>query len=146
MYDPPESHYDSLKWILRYIQGAIDHGLYLHPSTSMHLSTYIDADWCGYPDMRSTSEYCCFLGNNLISFISKCQAILSRSSAEAEYWGVTSVVESCWLHNLLLELHCSLGQASLVHYDDVSSIYLSNKPVQHQHTNTCWDRYSLCSG
>jgi len=54
---------------------------------------------------RSTSGYCVFIGDNLISCSSKRQPTLSRSSAEAEYKGVANVVsESCWLRNLLIEL------------------------------------------
>ncbi|XP_021767520.1 uncharacterized protein LOC110731910 [Chenopodium quinoa] len=68
MHDPRESHYDSLKHILRYVQGTIDHGLHLYPSASHCLITYTDADWGGCPDTRrSTSGYCCFLGDNLVS-------------------------------------------------------------------------------
>ncbi|XP_021747892.1 uncharacterized protein LOC110713750 [Chenopodium quinoa] len=45
MHVPRESHYDSLKRILRYVQGTIDHGLFLYLSTSTRLTTYTDADW-----------------------------------------------------------------------------------------------------
>ena len=60
---------------------------------------------------------------------------MSRSSAEAEYRGVANVVsESCWIRNLLLELHCPVNKATLVYCDNVSAIYLSGNPVQHQRT------------
>ena len=71
-----------------------------------------------------------FLGDNLISWSAKRQATLSRSSAEAEYRGVANVVlESCWLQNLLLELHCLIQKATLVYCDNVSAIYLAGNPV-----------------
>lgn len=93
MHDPREPHYSSLQRILRYIQGTIDHGLHLYPSATTRLITYTDADWAGCPDTRrSTSGYCCFWGDNLISWSSKRQHTLSKSSAEAEYRGVANVV------------------------------------------------------
>ncbi|GJU77679.1 ribonuclease H-like domain-containing protein [Tanacetum coccineum] len=84
---------------------------------------------------RSTSGHCVFLGNNLLSWSSKRQSTLSRSSAEAEYLGVANdVVETCWLRNLLHELYTPLSSATLVYYDNVSVVYLSSNPVQHQRT------------
>ncbi|GJW69563.1 ribonuclease H-like domain-containing protein [Tanacetum coccineum] len=60
---------------------------------------------------------------------------LSCSSAEAEYRGVANVVaETCWLRNLLRELHTPLSSATLVYCDNVSAVYLSSNPVQHQRT------------
>ncbi|XP_021749400.1 uncharacterized protein LOC110715135 [Chenopodium quinoa] len=131
MHDPREPHYEALKRILRYVQGTIDHGLHLYPIVSHRLITYTDANWGGCPDTRrSTSGYCCFLGDNLVSWSTKRQHTLSKSSAEAEYRGVANVVsEACWLRNLLLELHCPLRQATIVYCDNVSAIYLSGNPV-----------------
>jgi len=136
MHDPREEHMHALKRILRYIQGTMDFGLHLFSSSTSTLISYTDVDWGGCPDTgRSTSGYCVFLGDNLISWSAKRQATLSRSSAEAEYRGVANVVsESCWLRNLLLELHCPIQQATLVYCDNVSAIYLAGNPVQNQHT------------
>nr|GEX72601.1 ribonuclease H-like domain-containing protein [Tanacetum cinerariifolium] len=84
---------------------------------------------------RSLIGYCIFLGNNLLSWSSKRQPTLSRSSVEAKYRGVANdVAETCWLPNLLRELHTLLSSATLVYYDNVSAIYLSCNPVQHQRT------------
>ncbi|GKC17665.1 ribonuclease H-like domain-containing protein, partial [Tanacetum coccineum] len=60
---------------------------------------------------------------------------LSRSSAEAEYRGVANVVaETAWIRNLLCELHTPLFTATLVYCDNVSVVYMSANPVQHQRT------------
>ncbi|GJV10395.1 ribonuclease H-like domain-containing protein [Tanacetum coccineum] len=60
---------------------------------------------------------------------------LSRSSAEAEYRGVANdVAETSWIHNLLRELHILFFTATLVYCDNVSAVYMSANPVQHQHT------------
>ncbi|GJS02146.1 ribonuclease H-like domain-containing protein [Tanacetum coccineum] len=84
---------------------------------------------------RSTSGYCVILGNNLLSWSSKRQPTLLRFNAEAEYQGVVNVVpETAWLRNLLRELHTPLVTATLVYCDNVSAVYLSVNPVQHQRT------------
>ncbi|GKA39501.1 ribonuclease H-like domain-containing protein [Tanacetum coccineum] len=136
MHDPRDPHFTALKRILRYVRGTIDHGLQLYVSSTSQLTAYTDADWAGCPvTRRSTSGYCVFLGDNLLSWSAKRQVTLSRSSAEAEYRGVANVVaETAWIRNLLLELHTPLFTATLVYCDNVSAVYLSTNPVQHQRT------------
>ncbi|GJY99222.1 ribonuclease H-like domain-containing protein, partial [Tanacetum coccineum] len=84
------------------------------------LVAYSDADWAGFPTTRrSTSGYCVFLSNNLLSWSSKRQPTLFRYSAEAEYRGVANAIaETCWLRNLLRELHIPLSSATLVYCDN----------------------------
>lgn len=75
---------------------------------------------------RSTSRYYVFLGSNMISWSSKRQTTNSLSSAEAEYMDVANaVVKTTWIHNLLLKLHISLSEATIVYYDNISAIYVS---------------------
>ncbi|XP_035845135.1 uncharacterized mitochondrial protein AtMg00810-like [Helianthus annuus] len=136
MHAPRIDHWNALKRIIRYLKGTVTYGLTLGHSSAPSLLAYTDADWAGCPDTRrSTSSYCIYFGDNLISWSSKRQSTVSRSSAEAEYRGVANVVaELCWLRNLLLELHHPLTRATLVYCDNVSAIYLSGNPVQHQRT------------
>lgn len=90
----PENHiFFALKRILRYIRGTIDHGLQLYASPAHGLIAYSDVDWVGCATTRrSTSGYCVFLGFNLISWSSKQQGIISHSSVEVEFRGVSNVV------------------------------------------------------
>ncbi|XP_071729605.1 uncharacterized mitochondrial protein AtMg00810-like [Rutidosis leptorrhynchoides] len=136
MHDPRGPHLHALRRILRYLQGTLHYGLHLYKSSNTRLVAYTDADWAGCPDTRrSTSGFCVYLGDNLISWSSKRQPTLSRSSAEAEYRGVANVVsDTCWIRNLLLELHCPLPKCTLVYCDNVSAVFLSGNPVQHQRT------------
>ncbi|GKD29678.1 ribonuclease H-like domain-containing protein [Tanacetum coccineum] len=136
MHDPREPHFLALKRILRYVRGTLDFGLQLFSSSTTDLVAYSDADWAGCPTTRRlTSGYCVFLGNNLLSWSSKRQPTLSRSSVEAEYRGVTNAVaETCWLRNLLRELHTLLSFSTLVYCDNVSAVYLSCNLVQYQRT------------
>nr|GEW58159.1 ribonuclease H-like domain-containing protein [Tanacetum cinerariifolium] len=108
----------------------------LFSSTTDSLIAYSDADWAGCrTTRRSTSGNCVFHGNYLLSWSSKRQPTLSRSSAEAEYRGVANaVVKTCWIRNLLRELHTPLSSSTIVYCDNVSDVYLSSNPVQHQRT------------
>ena len=87
-----------------------------------------------------------FLGDNLISWFSKHQNTVSRSSAEAEYRAVANgVAEATWLRQLLQELHAPLHRATLVYCDNISALYLSSNPVQHQCTkNIKIDLHFVC--
>lgn len=136
MHDPREPHLAALKRILRYVHGALDLSLHLYSSSTTSLVGYTDSDWAGCPSTRrSTLGYCVFLGDNLLSWSSKRQHTLSRSSAEAEYRGVANVVaETAWIRNLLRELHSPLSSATRVYCDNVSAICLSANPVQTDET------------
>ena len=136
MHDPREVHLVAAKRILRYLQGILNIGLIIPRTAPTQLVVYTDADWAGCPDTRrSTSGYAVFLGGSLISWSSKRQPTVSRSSAEAEYRAVANgVAEASWLQQLLQELHHPLKSATLVYCDNVSAVYLSSNPIQHQRT------------
>ena len=131
-----DSHWALVKRILRYIRYTMSLGLTLTASTSLEMVAYSDADWVGCPDTRrSTSGYCVYLGPSLVSWSSKRQPTVSRSSAEAEYRAAANAVAECtWLRQLLQELHHDVSQATVVYYDNVSAVYLSANPVHHRRT------------
>jgi hypothetical protein len=80
-------------------------------------------------------EYAVFLGDNLVSWSAKRQTIVSRSSAEPEYRAVANgVAEVTWLLQLLHEFQTPLSQCTLVYCNNISVVYLSINPVQHQRT------------
>lgn len=136
MHTPTTAHQALVKRILRYIRGTTELGLHLGRSDKMELVAYSDADWAGCPDTRrSTSGFCVFLGDTMVSWSSKRQTTVSRSSAEAEYRGVANAVAECtWLRHLLGELDCPLAKATIVFCDNVSACYMSTNPVHHKRT------------
>ncbi|XP_021980841.1 uncharacterized mitochondrial protein AtMg00810-like [Helianthus annuus] len=93
MHSSRVDQWNALKRIIRYLKGTTSFGLTLGSVGDFSLRAYTDADWVGCPDTRrSTSGYCVYLGSNLLSWSSKRKAVVSRSSAEAEYRGVANVV------------------------------------------------------
>jgi hypothetical protein len=136
MHAPREPHMVAMKRLLRYLRGTLGYRMLLGRSSTAELIVYTDADWAGCPDTRrSTSGYAVFLGGNLVSWSSKRQPVVSRSSAEVEYRAVANgVAEAAWLRQLLAELHRPLARSTLVYCDNVSAVYLSTNLVQHQRT------------
>ncbi|GJV80444.1 ribonuclease H-like domain-containing protein [Tanacetum coccineum] len=83
-----------------------------------------------------TTEKMLGLLDNLLTWSSKRQDTLSRYSAEAEYQGVANAVaKTSWIRNILHELYTPLFTATLVYCDNVSAVYMSANPVQHQCTS-----------
>ncbi|XP_020679499.1 uncharacterized protein LOC110097467 [Dendrobium catenatum] len=92
MHAPLNQHFKVLKSILRYVQGTLH--LVLPITTDKHeLIAFVDADWAGdKQDRNSTTGYCIFLGATLISWSTKKQATIARSSTESEYRALTTAV------------------------------------------------------
>jgi hypothetical protein len=127
-------HMALVKRVLWYVRGTMNFGLHLRASSSISLTAYSDADWAGCPDTRrSTFRYCVYYGDSLISWSSKRQTTVSRSSAEAEYRVVAHAVAECsWLRQLLQELHRPLQSSTIVYCDNVYAISMSSNHVRHQ--------------
>jgi hypothetical protein len=91
MHKPTQLHWQAVKRLLRYLKGTIHHGLSLTRSTSTTLSAFSDSDWAGNPDDRtSTTAYILFLGGNVVSWASRKQRSVARSSTKAEYRAVAA--------------------------------------------------------
>jgi hypothetical protein len=136
MHDLCECHIALIKRILPYVCGTMTLGLHLRASSSTSLTVYTDADWAGCPNtQRSTSGYCVFFGESLVSWSSKCQPTVSRSSAEALYRAVANAAAECtWLWQLLGELHCPINNAAVAFCDNVLAVYMTSNPVHHRRT------------
>lgn len=113
MHRPSSSHWLAIKRILRYLKCTINHGLHLHPSlpTALHNVSY--SDWAGNPnDRRSVNGFVIFLGSNPISWSSKKQQTVARSSTESEYESLANATtELIWIQSLLGELGIRLSDS-----------------------------------
>lgn len=121
--------------MLWYLKGTSSHVLLISPSKSSNLTAYFHVDWGCPNSRRSTSGYCVFVEHNLITWSLKRQHMVSCSIAEAEGRGVANTTtEITWLRNLLLELYVWTRDGNIIFCDNVSAVYLSGNPIQHQRT------------
>ncbi|XP_016185851.1 uncharacterized protein LOC107627533 [Arachis ipaensis] len=134
---PLDSHWKMVKRVLRYLNGTASYGLHLKKDSEMNIAmkitAYSDSDWAGDPDDReSTTGYCVFLGSNLVSWASKKQTAVARSSTEAEYRSMAeTVAELVWIRNLMAELKLAISEAPVVYCDNLSAVLLAANPILH---------------
>ena len=87
--NPKESHMIALKRIIKYVKTTTDFGVWYSKDTNDVLAGYSDANWAGNADNRkSTLGDCFYVGNNLVSSMSKKQ--ISLSTAKVEYIAASS--------------------------------------------------------
>ncbi|GAU43223.1 hypothetical protein TSUD_241130 [Trifolium subterraneum] len=97
---------------------------------------FSDSDWGACPDTRrSTTGLCFFLGNSLISWKSKKQAVVSRSSSEAEYRALAQTTcEAQWLIYLLQDFHITHSSPVIIYCDNKYALHIAANPVFHERT------------
>jgi hypothetical protein len=97
---------------------------------------FSDADWAGNAcDRKSTTGYCTFVGGNLVSWKSKKQNVIARSSAEAEYRAMASTAcELIWLKFLLSDLGIQQDHPIPMFCDNQAAMHIAANPVFHERT------------
>lgn len=133
MHSPTADHWQAVKRVLRYLVGTSTHGILLRKQSNPQLHAFSNADWGGdTDDYVSTNGYVVYLGSQVISWSSKKQKGVARSSTEAEYRGVANTsAELRWICSLLSELHFKIPTAPVVYCDNVGATYLCANPVFH---------------
>ena len=136
MQQPTSTHLLAVKRILRYLAGTKSHGITFTASKSLSLSAFSDADWASNPDdRRSTSGYCIFLGDSLVSWSSSKQKVVSRSSTESEYRALAdAAADLTWFKHLFSELHLPVSATPVLWCDNLSATHLASNPIFHART------------
>ncbi|GJW95386.1 retrovirus-related pol polyprotein from transposon TNT 1-94 [Tanacetum coccineum] len=129
---PTEKHLHAVKRIFKYLRGTINRGLWYPKDSSIALTTYADADHAGCQDTRrSTSRSMQFLGDRLVSWLSKRQKSIAISSMEAEYIALSDCcAQVLWMRSQLTDYDLGFNKISM-YCDNKSAIALCCNNVQH---------------
>lgn len=136
MQSPRQSHVEALMHTLRYVAHTIEQGILLKADAHIKLQAFTDSDWATCPDSRkSVTGYLMMLGNCPITWKSKKQTTISKSSSEAEYRGMASAAsEITWLIRLLADIGVTDLLPVTLHCDNQSAIQIAKNPVFHECT------------
>nr|GEU31904.1 retrovirus-related Pol polyprotein from transposon TNT 1-94 [Tanacetum cinerariifolium] len=139
---PTEKHLKEVKRIFRYLRGTVNMGLWYPKGSSFDLAAFSNADHARCIDScKSTSGGTQFLGDKLVSWMSKKQNCTAMSSAEAEYMVLsTSYAQVMWMRTQLQDYGFNYNNIPL-YCDSQSAIAISCNLVQHSHTKQIHTRY-----
>ncbi|PNY16822.1 retrovirus-related Pol polyprotein from transposon TNT 1-94 [Trifolium pratense] len=133
---PQQAHWDAAMRVLRYLKFTPGQGIILPKENDLQLVAYCDSDWASCPlTRRSTSGYLMKLGSAPISWKTKKQSTVSKSSSEAEYRAMGQAVsEVIWLRSLLSSLQVHYKSPTVLFCDNQAAIHLAANPVYHERT------------
>ena len=133
MHSPYEAHMNVVYKILQYLKGTPGKGLHFGKHDQFKIKAITDADWAGsIEDRRSTSGYCTFVFGNLITWRSKKQNVVARTSAEAKFRSIAhGICEVLWIKRVLEELKITIHPLAMMYCDNKATISISHNPVLH---------------
>ena len=131
-----ETHWDAALYLLRYLKLSPSTGIFISNNNDLQLSAYCNADWASCSETRrSLTGYYIFLGQTLVSWKTKKQATVSRSSAEAEYRSLASTVcELLWISYILRDFDITVPLPIPLWCDNQAALHIVANPVFHECT------------
>lgn len=136
MEAPTDIHLKAAYKVLRYLKLTMGQGIHLFADSDFQLTGFCDADWGSCPDTRrSVTGYCVMFGKSLISWRSKKQSLVSKSSAEAEYRSIATLcTELIWIKFVLEALQVHHNDPVKVYCDSQAALHIASNPVFHERT------------
>jgi len=133
---PIVDHMNAALRVLRYLKNSPSQGILLSHTSAPHLIAYCDSDWGSCVDSReSTTGYCILLGVSPISWRSKKQTVVARSTTEAEYRAMaTTTCEVTWLVALLADLTLIGLSPATLRCDNQAALHIAANPMFHEKT------------
>ncbi|KAK4400510.1 Retrovirus-related Pol polyprotein from transposon TNT 1-94 [Sesamum angolense] len=143
MSNPGTTHWEALKWLLRYLNGSNNSGIkFSKSSEGVKQVGYVDSNYANDRDSRrSTTSYVFTLCGACIRWKSQLQNIVALSTTEVEYIAITEAFkDALWLEGLLKEIGF-LKQKVTIYSDSQYGIQLCKNLVFHDRTKHIDVRY-----
>jgi hypothetical protein len=135
MHAPRTPHIEAINRILRYLKGSPGKGILMKRNNTNDICGYSDTDWVGSFDRKSTTGFYTFVGGNLVTWKSKKQNVVARSSAEAEYCVMASTAsELTWIKHVLTDLNFEIKEPVKMFCDNQSARHIAANHVFHERT------------
>lgn len=152
MHSPKNSHMDVALRVVRYIKGTPGLGLFMLAKGTNQLQACCDSDWGALETRRYVTSYIVQIGSALISWKSKKQDTISKSSAEAEFRSMAScTAKIIWLIGMFKELGVQIQQPIELMCDSKTTIQIAANPIFHERTKLIdidchFVREKICQG
>ncbi|PNX91594.1 putative copia-type protein [Trifolium pratense] len=136
MQNPKQEHWDAALRVVRYLKGNPGQGILLRADCDLQISAWCDSDWASCPlTRRSLTGWFVLLGHSPISWKTKKQHTVSRSSAEAEYRAMAATTcELKWLKALLSSLGVAHDLPMKLYCDSQAALHIAANPIFHERT------------
>jgi hypothetical protein len=132
---PGKVHWNAVQHVFRYLKGTLDFRLELgaSPSGGVTLSVFSDSDYAGDTSKAlSTTGYVSFIGSSCVSWSSRRQDVVAKSTTEAELYAANAgASDGTWMTQLLEELGYPQGSSFPLLMDNQSSIKVIKNPEHH---------------
>ncbi|KAL6311431.1 hypothetical protein AAG906_035856 [Vitis piasezkii] len=135
MHDPREPHLQAAYRVLHYLKGNPRKGILFKKNNTLALKAYTDVDYAGFlVDRRSTTGYCTFLRDNMVTWRSKSECG-SKVAARIEFRAIAQgLCELLWLKIILYDLRIKWDGPMKLYCDNKSAINIAHNPIQHDRT------------
>nr|GEV43342.1 ribonuclease H-like domain-containing protein [Tanacetum cinerariifolium] len=137
MHAPLKSHFDIALRLPKYLKLAPGFGVqFVKRQSGFDIKAFSDSDWAKcLITRRSVSGYCVFVNGCLVSWKSKKQVTLSKSSAEAEYRSMAAATcEIMWIVKIMSDLNIRNLFPAELYCDNKAPMQIATNLVMHEKT------------